>query len=717
MNRHTAPSIDERPTDSAVSRRSFFQSLGAGLLIAVTAPAASGQEAAGRQERERGGGGRGAPNLAARLHIARDGTITVMTGKVEGGQGARGQITQAAAEELRVPAEQVRVILGDTQLCPDDGGTYGSQTTPRTVPAVRQAAAAARSVLTSLAAEKWSVPPAEVDARDGRVAHAASSRTAGYGELVGDDSAKILARPAAANVQVTAVTEWKVMGSPLGQPSGRDIVSGRHAYPSDIVRPGMLYGCVLRAPAYGAKLKTIDLAPARAMADVVVVHEGDFVGVAAPKSYLARRAIDALAKTAQWDTPAKTVAVADVYDYLKQAAQGGAEALANPFEADFASAPQALRQEYRVAYVQHAPMEPRAAVAEWSADDRLTVWTATQTPFGVRGELHRAFNLPAAENARVIVPDFGGGFGGKHSGECAIEAARLARAARRPVWLRWTREEEFTWAYFRPAAVILANAALSGEGKISAWHFINVNSGGSGLRTPYRVGEKNREAFIRASEPPLRQGSYRALAATANHFARESFIDELAAAAKSDPLTFRLAHLDEPRMRAVLEAAAQKFDFTNRWKQRSPNVGVGLACGTEKGSFVASCAEVTIDPETRAITVRRIVEAYECGKIINPPNLLSQVQGAMIQGLGPALWEETTFDNGRVTNPSFGTYRVPRLSDLPEMEVLLLDRPDLAPAGAGETPIVTIAPAIGNAVFHATGERVRQMPIRLAPSA
>jgi isoquinoline 1-oxidoreductase len=310
----------------------------------------------------------------------------------------------------------------------------------------------------------------------------------------------------------------------------------------------------------------------------------------------------------------------------------------------------------------------------------------------------------------VIVPDFGGGFGGKHRGEAAVEAARLAQAAGKPVSLRWTREEEFTWAYFRPAAVIEAEASLDDKGMLTSWHFVNINAGGSGVDTPYRTGKNHSRAI--GSSSPLRTGSYRALGSTGSNFARECFMDELAAAAGMDPLEFRLAHLEGGRLKAVLESAAERFDWKNRVKKKSPNIGVGLACGTEKGSYVAACAEVEIDG--KQIKVRRVSQAYECGKILNPDNLLKQVHGAIVMGLGPALREEMTFENGAILNANFRKYQVPRFDDVPELDIHLLDRPDLASAGAGETPIIAIAPAIGNAVFQATGVRVRTMPIRLA---
>jgi len=689
--------------DFGLKRRAFVQLLGAGLLLAVSATPALAQRRGGR-------GGASVKNLAARVHIGKDGTITVMAGKVEAGQGARAELSEAAAEELRVPVSGIQLVLADTSLVPDDGMTAGSGSTPRTVPSVRQGCAAARELLINFAAQRWGVDRSAVQVQDGKAARSSSPETLSYADLAADaEAAKAFDQAIPSDVAVTPVTEWKVLGKPTPRPNARDIVTGAHQYPSDISRPGMLYGKVLRPPSYGAKLTSIDLAPAQAMKNVVVVRDDQFVGVAAPTSFLAEKALDAVAKTAKWE-PVPHPASKDLYDYLTQHVPGGVPP--NPLADELSHAKHALRQTYHVAYVQHAPLEPRAAVAEW-LEGKLTVWTGTQNPFGCRSELARAFHL-GDQQVRVVVPDFGSGFGGKHTGEAGIEAARLAQAAGHPISLRWTRREEFTWAYFRPAAVIQIEAGLDDQGKIACWHFIDINAGGSGMETPYRVG-KGRSQSVR-SEAPLRQGSYRCLAATANHFARESFMDELAAAGGVDPLEFRLAHLDNldnPRLRAVLTTAAERFGWRERIKQKKPKVGVGLACGTEKGSYVAACAEVEIDPNGQNITVRRVCQVFDCGAVLNPANLLSQVQGAIIMGLGPALREEMQFEKGELLNPSFRRYQVPRFADVPELDIHLFNSPEHDPAGAGETPIIAIAPAVANAVFQATGARLRAMPLRL----
>ncbi len=686
------------------TRRQFMQLLGAGLIIAV-ADAVS--DAPGQAQR---GGGRGnAPlPLSARLHIGQDGTITVLAGKVECGQGVRAELTQAAAEELRVPVERIKLMLADTDLTPNDGGTSGSRSTPSTVPAVRQGAAAARNLLIENAAKTWNVPAGEITVQDGQAIHQASKQALNYSALFADDSTKILSAAVPENVSIFAVKEWQVLGSSVPRPNGHDLVTGAHHFPSDITRPAMLYGKVLRAPSYGAKLDTLDLNAAQNLKDVQTVRDGDFVGVMALSSFAAAKAVEALAKTAQW-TENTAISSAIVYDHLRQKAEGGMPQ--NPFSADVNAAPNKLKQSYNVAYVQHAPMEPRAAVAEWQ-DGKLTVWTASQNPFGVRSELARAFRIEE-NRVRVIIPDFGGGFGGKHSGECAIEAARMAQAAKKPVHLRWTRQEEFTWAYFRPAAALDVEASLDEKGNIATWHFVNVNSGGSAIETPYKIAKARSQSVN--SAPPLRHGSYRGLAATANNFARECFMDELAALANRDPLEFRLAHLEEGRLRDVLREAAQQFDWPKRKADKTPDTGIGLCCGTEKASYVAACVEIT--RSEKGFAVREICMAYECGAILNPTNLLSQVQGAIVMALGPALREEIHFEKGRVTNASFGSYAVPRVADVPLIKIHLLNRPDLPSVGAGETPIIAVAPAIANAVFDATGQRIREMPIRLAAKA
>jgi isoquinoline 1-oxidoreductase subunit beta len=675
-------------------RRTFLQALGTGLLVTVAAPKAWTQ---------------GTP-VSARVFLNEDGTITALSGKVEEGQGPRAELTQAAAEELRVPVDRVRLVMADTDLVPDDGITAGSRTTPANVPEMRRAAATARELLAALAARQWNVEPATLSV-EGGVITGPGGRTVTYADLAKVKDAKAaLGESIRPDVTLTPVSGWKAMGQPVPRPNGRDLVTGAHRFPSDVVRPGMLYGKVLRPPAFGATLGSVDLSPIRAMKDIVTVREGNFVGFAAPSSYRATQALQAVERTASWKTSPQPVSNENLFEHLRTHAKR-AEARVEQtgsVEAALGKAERVLDASYQVAFIQHAPMEPRAAVAEWSGD-RLTVWAGCDGPFRAQQILSEALGV-LRDRVHVIVPDMGGGFGGKHTADAAVEAARLARAAGKPVWVRWTREEEFTWAYCRPAALIECRGGLDAKGALVAWAFDSINPGGAAVGTPYAVPNV-RIASI-GTDSPLPQGSYRCLGATANNFARESFMDELAAAAKADPLEFRLAHLENPRLRSVLEKAAKEFGWAARRKQTTPERGVGLACGTEKSSVVAACVEVRLDRAQGRIDVTEICEAFECGPIVNPANLLSQVQGCIVMALGGALTEELEFRDGRILNPRFSRYRVPRFRDVPRIDVHLVENRDIPSAGGGETPIIAAAPAIANAVFAATGVRLRSMPLR-----
>jgi len=686
-----------------VDRREFVKLLGGGLVVLVAAAAAPGQESGAR------GGGAGSPprEIAAWLHVAADGTVTAYTGKVEFGQDIRTSLTQAVADELRAPLSAIRLVMGDTDLTPYDQGTFGSRTTPFMAAQLRQVAAAAREALLDLAAAKWSIDRSGLDAREGEVVHAAGGRALRFGELT---QGQALVRTVAADPSPTPVARWTVAGRSIPKVDAREIVTGRHRYTSDLTRPGLWHGRVLRPPAIGATLVSLDTSGADTKR-VSVVHDGDFVGVAAPTA--AEAALAAGRLKAEWKTSPQP-SDGQIFEHLKKTPpeardgdgrSGGPQVSGSVAEAR-AAAPLRLEQAYTVAYIAHAPLEPRAALAEWQ-DGKLTVWTGTQRPFGVRTELAEAFRLPE-EKVRVIVPDTGAGYGGKHTGEAAIEAARLARAAGHPVKLVWTREEEFAWAYFRPAGVIDVKSGARADGTLTAWEFHTYNCGAAGIRTPYDVA--NQTIQFHPARSPLRQGSYRALAATANHFARETHMDEVARAAGVDPLEMRRQNLKDTRVRAVLDAAAERFGWP---RTRTPGRGHGLAAGTEKGSYLATCAEVAIEPGG-AVRVRRLVTAFECGAIVNPDHLRNQVEGAMMMGLGGALFEAVRFEDGLITTDRFSRYRVPRFSDVPDLDVVLVDRKDLPSAGAGETPLVCVAPAIGNAIFDATGTRLRSLP--LAPS-
>ncbi|HEX2034661.1 MAG TPA: molybdopterin cofactor-binding domain-containing protein [Chloroflexota bacterium] len=692
-------------------------------------------------------------SIGAWLEILEDGTVTVFTGKVEVGQNIRTSLAQAVADELRLPLSAVRLVMADTERTPFDPGTFGSRSTPGMAPQLRRAAAAAREALIDLAAARWEANRDDLRVEDGRVTHPETGQTLGFGELT---QGQPLAQPVPEDIPITPAPSWQVAGRAAPKVGAEALVTGRHRFAADVKRPGMLYGKILRPGGFGATLRSLDTAAAASVPGVQVVRDPDdpdFVGVVAADEGAAERAIGLI--RAVWDVPGQPSSQ-ELFEYFKshpadpptdRRFSGGPQYTSGSLQEGLAAAERTLQQTYTAAYIAHAPLEPRAAVAEWApagwagqqrgpeaaapgspagdpsageaspgrAAPKLTVWTGTQRPFGVQRQLMEVFGLDESQ-VRVVVPDTGSGYGGKHYGDAAIEAARLARACGRPVRVLWTREEEFTWAYFRPAALIEITSGVRSDGTLTAWAYHNYNAGPAGIRTPYDVPHQHIEYHV--TRTPLRQGSYRALAATANHFARESHLDELAHLVGMDPLAFRRHNLREPRCLAVLEAAAERFGWAGLPRTGRPReIGYGLALGNEKGSYIATCAEVKVDPARGQIVVQRVVAAFECGAIVNPDHLQCQVEGAVVQGLGGALYEAIEFAGGRILNPRFSQYRVPRFRDTPHIEVVLLDRKDLPSAGGGETPIVGIAPAVANAVFDATGLRLRAMPLRLDTSA
>jgi isoquinoline 1-oxidoreductase len=691
----------------ALDRRDFLKGFSLGIVFIVPVTRALAQQ---RGESGRGGFNQNLPkDVGAWIHIDEDGRITVFTGKVEVGQNTRTTLTQSVADELHVPMSSVRLVMGDTDVVPFDMGTFGSRSTPTMAPQLRKAAAAAREMLIAMAAEQMKVAPADLKIIDARFVNHDKSKTLTLAEVA---KGRKLVKVIPDDINITPPKDWMIAGTSVTKVDAKAFVTGAHDYTTDIQREGILFGKVVRPSAFNATLVSADTKAAEAMPGVRVVSDGNFIGVTAPDQQAATKAANAI--VANWKASPQH-SNADLFDVLRQATArvgGDGTRPQGSIAEGMSAADKKLEQTYTVAYIAHAPLEPRAAVAEWNGD-KLTVWTGTQRPFGVRGELADAFHIPQ-EKIRVVVPDTGSGYGGKHTGECAIEAARLAKAAGKPVKLVWTREEEFTWAYFRPAGVIDVKSGVKNDGTITAWEFHNYNSGSAGIQIKYDI--PNNDIRFHESNSPLRQGSYRGLAATANHFARESHIDELAHAVNVDALEFRLKNTKDDRLRGVLTAAANKFG----WGKSNPgaNRGFGISCGFEKGGYVATCVEVALesptnkeDPKNKRIRVVRVVEAFDCGAVVNPMQLKNQIEGSVVQAIGGALFESVEFKDGKILNPRFSSYRVPRFSDLPLIETVLVDHRDIPSAGAGETPIVGFAPAVANAIFNLTKIRLRALPL------
>jgi nicotinate dehydrogenase subunit B len=645
------------------------------------------------------------------VHVGADGSVTAFTGKVEAGQGTRTALGLLVAEELAMPSASVRVVMGNTDTSPFDIGTFGSRSMPFAAPPLRAAAAAAREVLREAAADRFGIPAAQLTVANGIIAGPDGAPSIGFSDLLTGVRRVEKVPPGG---PVTPPPAWRSAGHPVRAAGGASVVTGAKRFPADLCADGMLHGCVLRPPAFGATLRSADTAPAGALPGVSVVRDGALIGVVAPTSAAARRGVAAI--EAVWDRSPQP-AREQLAGYLRSHPIDG-EGFSAAFtraegdaDAALAAGPVRLTAHYTAAYIAHVPLEARSAVAAWR-DGHLTVWTGTSTPFRARGELAQALGIEE-ERVHLVVPDYGGGFGGKHGSTVAAEAARLSRAAGCPVKVQWNRHEEFHWGYLRPAALIDVDASTGASGELTGWTHLNVNSGAVGLASPYRV--PHQRIAYQPADSPLPQGSYRALAATANNFARESHMDELAHATGADPLEFRLRHLPDGRLADVFRAAAERLGRPLRPPSpaRRDGTGAGIAGGMEKGGRVATAAEVRVDGDG-TLHVDRLVTAFDCGAVVNPDSLANQVEGAVMMGLGGALFEAIDFADGQILNASLVTYRVPRLADLPRVEVVLLDRPDQPSAGGGETPIIAVAPAIANAIFSACGVRLRAMP--LAPS-
>jgi isoquinoline 1-oxidoreductase len=646
----------------------------------------------------------GAPR-ARWLLVRSDGTVTAFAGKVEYGQNIRTGFAIEVAYELRLRPEQVDVVLGDTDATPWDMGTFGSQSTARVGLQLRRAAATARKALLELAAERLDLPAEELVAEGGRI-HSRTQTGGGlsYGELVAgrkverevDDSAPLTDEA------------FTVLGPSVARLDAEARVTGQATYSYDVALPGMLFARILRPPSHETRLLSVDSSAAERMPGVTVVKEDDLVAVLAEDDARAGRAIGAL--QAKWEESASG-SHQDLPRLLKEAAQDAQVVQeSGDLEAGFRAADATLTATYFVPHVANLPMEPRAAVARWE-DGRLEVWAGTQRPFGLRAELATYFGMPE-DKVRVIAPDIGGGFGAKSYYPAGLEAARLAKAAGRPVRVAYTRQEDTLAGTFRPAALIQIRSGFRSDGTITAWQYDAFHAGPfammarRGSECPYDV--PNLAVTVYSAKSLLRVGSYRSLGGAVNHFARESHIDEIAHTAGIDQVDLRLRNLSHPRFRRALAAAAERFGWG---RARSPSDrGFGAAIGMDVGSYVGTCLEVEVNG--RELKVRRVVTALDCGLTVDPEGARSQVEGSTVMGLGVALYEAIEFQDGRVLNPTFTRYRVPRTTDAPDVEALLVGDPETPSTGAGEPAIVTVAPAIANAVFDQTGQRIRELPLQ-----
>ena len=697
----TAADAVQAASFTTLTRRQFLSRmgvLGGGLVFYITVGDPATLLAAGLPD-----------DFNAFLSIGTDGRVKCFTGKIEMGQGIITSLAQMLADELNVPYDSVDMVMGDTDICPWDRGTWGSMTTRFFGPPLREAAARAKATLIRLASENLGVPEERLEVKDGVVFdRSRAGRSVSYGQLT---KGKIIEKRFRSEPELKDPSKFEVMGKPFVSRDILDKVTGRAEFAGDIRLPGMLYARILRPPAHGARLRQADTSGARAVKGTVIVQENDLVAVLHEHPEEAERALTLV--KAEYAPSGSRLNDRNIFDHLlKVAPEGSVESQSGDLETGKKAASELFEATYLNSYVAHAPMETHTALARVE-HGKATVWASTQTPFGVQGQVARLLGT-ATENVRVIAPFVGGGFGGKSASAQAVEAARLAQITGKPVQVAWTRAEEFFYDTFRPAAVVKVSSGMDGSGRVVLWDYDVLFAGSDGAELFYDV--PHHKAVSRghwygggSDGHPFAVGPWRAPGTNTNTFARESQIDIMASRAGVDPLQFRLDHLTDRKMRGVLDAAARTFKWA---PAKSPSGrGVGVACGIRSGAYVATMAEVQVNEGNGEVQVKRIACAQDMGLCINPHGAKLQMEGCLIMGLGYTLTEEVRFDKGEIFDLNFDTYEIPRFSVVPEIDVVIVQDVDAAPQGGGEPGIICMGAVIANAIYDAVGVRLYQLPM------
>ena len=687
-----------------MNRRDFLHAVGGGIAVLISFDAATAlAEAPGSFY---------PTDFNVYLVIGKDGRVTVFSGKIEMGQGVLTSQAQLVAEELGVSLASIDMVLGDTDRCPIDMGTFGSLTTRMFGPVLRAAAAQARAELLALAARRFRVGRDNLEAMHGVVSVVGQPhRRVSYGELAGGAS---IVRTLQGQAILRSASQFQVMGTSAQRLDGREKVTGAARYAADIRVPGMLYARLLRPPSHGATLQQIDTSAAEQLPGISVVNRKGLIAVLHADPEAAEEGLRRI--KAQWQVPLGTLAPDSIHAHLvSQAAPMKVLAQRGDLEAARTKATRIFESTYQKGYVAHAALEPHAALA-LIQQGKVTVWASTQTPFPTRDRIARALGLNSAQ-VRVVTPYLGGGFGGKSADQQALEAAQLAQITETPVQVAWTRAEEFFYDTFDPASVVKIVSGIE-AGRISLWDYSVYSAGERGAVACYNIpnasfrsagGPSYGPADPAPSVHPFAVGPWRAPGANMNTFAIESHIDTMAAALGEDPLAFRLRNLSDPRMQRALRAAADAFG----WQAAAApsRRGFGMACNIDAGTYVATMAEVRVDPLSGHVQVVRIVCAQDMGIVVNPEGARMQVEGGITMGLGYSLSEELRFLGGDVLDRNFGTYQIPRFSQVPRIEVVFVKNDALAPQGGGEPPITTTGAVIANAIFDATGARLLRLPM------
>lgn len=706
----TGLDFGHRASPSPVNRRGFLKrlgTLGGGIVIYFSL----GDASAWAQSRRGGSLFQNSPtDFNTFLRIGEDGRVTCFTGKIEMGQGIITSLAQLLADELDVTLDSVDMLMGDTDLCSWDLGTFGSLTTRLFGPVLREAAAEARGVLKELAAEYLKIPLDRLTAKEGVIFDKTNTKNrVTYAQLT---KGKRIERHLKKRPSLKAASEFTIVGKSFPRKDALEKVTGKAKYAGDMRFPDMLYAKILRPPAHGAKLKSLDTSAVRKMKDVQIVQDGDLIAVL---HKYPDEADKALAKIkAQFDLPEDKLDDKNIFEHLLSVApEGKIVSEGGNLKTGEKIATTVFEEKYLNGYVAHASIETHVAVAKIEGD-KVTIWASTQRPFGIQEEVARALGLPS-QNVRVITPFVGGGFGGKSlNNKHGVEVARIAKLAGNPVQLAWSREEEFFLDTFRPAAVVKIRSGIDGSGNIVLWDYDVYFAGENGAQQFYTIPHHRTIARGEWMRPPpgshpFRVGPWRAPANNTNTFARESQIDIMASKAGEDPLEFRLNHLSDKKVLRVLKAAAEKFGWT---PAKTPSGrGYGVACGIRSGTYVATMAEVEVSKKTGGVQVKRVVCAQDMGLVINPEGAKMQVEGCITMGMGYALTEEIHFKRGEIFDLNFDSYEIPRFSWLPKIETVLIDAKDDPPQGGGEPPIICMGGVIANAIYDAIGVRLFQLPM------
>jgi nicotinate dehydrogenase subunit B len=684
-----------------MNRRDFMKKIGGGLVVAFSIselPMIAGGFSPLAED----------PGLNSYLRIGEDGRVKLYTGKIEMGQGPITSLPMELADELDISLDKIDIIMGDTDICPWDNGTHGSLSTRQFGQSMRAAAAKARAILLEMAGKVLSINPYELEVQDGIISSRKDkSKSISYAELT---KGKEILESSNGDAPMKKASEFKVMGTSRLHVDGHAKVTGSAKYSGDIQIPGLMRARVLHPPSLEAKLISADTSGAESIEGIQVVREGDFIAVLHKSQDIANLAISKI--KAEYKEELVDINNRNLHKYISEKAtesedvQSGGTLSTGEKMSD-----KIFNLEYRDPYLAHTPIEPHSATASFE-NGKLKVWSSCQNPFPTRGYIAEAVKMEV--NDVHMIPVFtGGGFGGKSDNDQAIEAAILAKATGKPVQVIFTREEEFMFDRFRPAAVVKIRSGLDAKGNISFWDYGVYLGGSRGAKQFYDIPNHRTRAFNVGEgkmDHPVYTGAWRGPSNNTNTFARESQVDIMAHAAGVDPLEFRLKHLKgNPKMTALLKAGAEKFGWA---PAKAPSgSGYGLACGQDAGTDVAVFVEVSVDKKTGHIQVKRAVASQNMGMVVNPHGATIQAEGCIIMGLGYALSEEVRFEGRKILSQNFGDYTIPRFSWVPEIDVVLMDAQNDPPQGGGEPAIICMGGAIANAVFDACGARVHQLPM------